>query len=185
MRLNILLGLLITGSIFSSCQKANMAEPNEEELITTMKLTFIPVGGGATLIFQFDDPDGPGGIAATTDEILLSPSTEYHVSLQLLNKTSNPVDDITAEVEGEAGAHRFYYEPSAGSNLVISGFDTDPGGLPLGINSIWTTGAQSTGNILITLRHYIGTPPDKAPGDPVNSAKSTTDIAVSYNTKIQ
>ncbi len=181
----IALSVLMAGLLITSCKKDKPEEPNEEEVITTMRLTFVPVGAGATVTYQFDDPDGPGGVAPTQDEIVLAPSTTYNVTLQLLNKTETPVEDITLEVLGEKEAHRFYYEPTAGSNITVSGLDNDGNGVPLGVTSVWTTAAAATGKVKVTLRHYAGIPPNKAIGDLVNSAKSSTDIEVDFNSKIQ
>lgn len=180
----IALSVLMAGVLITSCKK-DKPEENEEEVITTMKLTFVPVGAGATLTYQFDDPDGPGGTAPTQDEIVLAPSKTYNVTVQLLNKTETPVEDITLEVLGEKEAHRFYYETSFGSGITVSGLDNDGNGVPLGVTSVWTTGAAATGKVKVTLRHYGGTPPNKAIGDPVSSSKSSTDIEVEFSTKIQ
>jgi hypothetical protein len=179
--------LLLSASalVLTSCDKDDDEEPNEEEVITTMQLTFVPVGGGTTVMYKFDDPDGPGGANPTTDQITLMPNKTYNVTIQLLNKTANPVEDITTEVAAEAQAHRFYYEPSSGSNITVSNLNNDGNGVPLGITSTWTTTAVATGTINVTLRHYPGNPPNKAANDPVNSPKSSTDIEVSFNTRIQ
>lgn len=182
------LGILLTiasSLLFFSCKKEALGEDNAEEVITTMVLTFTPQSGGNSLQYQFDDPDGPGGNDPVKEAIVLSPGTSYLVSLQLLNKTSNPVEDITLEVKEEAQAHRFYLEPSANSNIVVSNLDNDDAGLPLGINSTWQTGAAATGTIKITLRHYPGYPPDKAAGDLVDSPKSSTDVEIEFDTKVQ
>ena len=179
------LGLVLFSAVLGSCEKNNAEEGNDEEVITTMRLTFLPTGGGAAVTYQFDDADGPGGNAATQDAIVLAPQRQYAVTLQLLNKTKTPVEDITVEVANEPGAHRFYYELSAGSNIMVSGLNTDGAGIPLGINSTWTTSAAATGKVKITLRHYAGTPPAKAIADAVNSSKSSTDIEVEFNTRLQ
>jgi hypothetical protein len=150
-----------------------------------MQLTFVPVGGGTTVMYKFDDPDGPGGGAPTKDQIVLAPNKTYNVTLQLLNKTVTPAQDVTAEVAAEAQAHRFYYEPTGASNITVSALNNDAAGMPLGITSTWTTGAAATGNIKVTLRHYPGNPPNKATSDPVNSPKSSTDIEVDFNTRVQ
>lgn len=181
---------LIAGSmLFSACKKDKPAEPNDEEVITTLVVKLIPAGGGATLEYEFDDADGPGGAAPTIDEIVLAPSTTYNVSLQVLNRTVTPAEDITTEVEEEADAHRFYYEVSGGANLTVSNLDNDANGVPVGINSTWTTGAVSAGKLRITLRHYPGTPPNKAAADPVSSDKSDTDISTAdigdFTVKVQ
>lgn len=176
--------ILFSMFLLNSCKKESTPETNDEEVITTMKLTFTPVGGGTAQVFQFDDPDGPGGSAPTQDNIVLNASKSYAVSVQLLNKTTSPVTDITTEVEAESEAHRFYFEPTTASNISVSGLDLDPNGIPVGINSVWTTGAAGTGQITVTLRHYPGNPPNKALNDPVNSTKSGTDITVTFNTTV-
>lgn len=181
---------LMAGSLLlNACKKDKPTEPNEEEVITTLAVKLTPAGGGATLEYEFDDADGPGGAAPTIDEIILAPSTTYNVSLQVLNRTVTPAEDITEEVEEEADAHRFYYEVSGGANLTISNLDNDANGVPVGINSTWTTGAVSAGKLRITLRHYGSTPPNKLAADPVNSEKSDTDISTEdsgdFTVKIQ
>lgn len=182
----IVFGIFIAGALLTACTKdKDEPEENEEEVITTMKLTFVPVGGGTTVTYQFKDPDGPGGTAPTQDEIVLAPSKTYNVTVQLLNETETPAEDITLEVQAEADAHRIYYQPSGPSNITVSGLDNDPNGVPLGVISTWTTGAVANGTIVVTLRHFGGTPPGKAAADPVDSPKSSTDIDVTFVTKIQ
>lgn len=181
-------GLLLFGAsalLLGSCKKDNDEEENEEEVITTMQLTFVPVGTGATVTYKFDDADGPGGANPVQDEIVLQPNKTYNVSVQLLNKTVSPAEDITSEVAAESEAHRFYYEPSGAGNITVAGFNNDGNGVPVGITSTWTTGAAATGTIKVTLRHYPGNPPNKAASDPVNSSKSSTDIEVEFSTRLQ
>lgn len=170
--------------MLSSCKK-DAGEENEAEVITTMQLTFVPQGSGATVTYKFDDPDGPGGAAPTKDQIVLAANKIYNVTVQLLNKTKTPVEDVTLEVAAEPQAHRFYYQASAGSNITVSGLNNDPAGIPLGITSVWTTGAAATGTVKVTLRHYAGTPPNKAATDAPDSPKSSTDVEVEFSTRIQ
>lgn len=174
---------------FTSCEKDKPEEPNEEEVITTLLVKLTPVTGGATLQYKFEDIDGPGGAAATIEEIVLAPSTVYDAELLLLNKTVSPADTISNEVAEEADAHRFYYEVEGGANLSIGNYDTDANGIPVGLTSRWTTGAVSTGKLQITLRHYGATPPNKALADGVNDAKSSTDLTTKdiggFTVKIQ
>ncbi len=181
----ILLACFAIAVTTSSCKKFEAGENNEEEVITTMNLYFSPIGGGPTTVYSFDDADGPGGNDPTQSEILLSANTSYNVRLELLNKTTTPADTITNDVLEEADAHRFYYTPSAGNPISVTNLDNDDNGVPLGINSTWTTGATATGSITVTLRHYPGTPPDKQTADMATSPKSSTDISVTFSTKIQ
>lgn len=178
-----LLALSITLA-FTACKK-DKGESNEEEVITTLQLTFTPQAGGAPLVFKYDDPDGPGGNAPTTDLIALTASTAYDVSLQLFNKTANPVEEITEEVEEESDAHRFYFAPTAQSNITVTQPDKDANGVDLGLNSVWTTGIAGDGSIKVTLRHYPNDPPGKAASDAVDSPKSGTDVEVTFSTRVQ
>jgi len=178
--------LLAGAVLFSSCEKEDGLEHNDEELITTMQLTFSPTTGGNALVYKYEDLDGPnGGANPVIEEIILAPNTTYNVSLQLLNKTANPVDDITKEIEEEGDAHRFYFQPSSGSNITVSNLNNDANNVPLGITSQWATGAAATGTVTVTLRHYAGNPPNKSANDPVNSNKSSTDMEVQFNTRIR
>jgi hypothetical protein len=178
--------LLFLGSIvlLTSCKK-DRDEEEDEEIITTMQLTFTPAGGGTSMTFQYDDPDGPGGANPTTQTITLAANTTYNVGIQLLNKTVNPVENITAEIIAESASHRFYFEPSAGSNIMVSNLIPDAAGLPFGLTSTWTTTNAATGTVKVTLRHYSGNPPNKAADDPVTSTKSSTDIEVVFPTVVQ
>lgn len=176
--------IVITSLVFTSCLKEKAGEINDEELITTMKLSFTPVSGSTPLVYFFDDPDGPGGVAPVIDTIRLSPGVSYNFSLELMNNSTLPPIDVTDEIKTEADAHRFYYE-TAGVTITVSDLDKDALGNPVGLTGKWSTGIAGSGATKITLRHYGATPPDKSPGDPVNSPKSSTDIEVSFPTKIQ
>lgn len=180
-----LLLISVAAFLLVSCSKDNDAEENEEEIITTLQLSFVPLGGGSTLTYQFEDPDGPGGANPVADPIDLAPNTSYAVSLQVWNRTVNPAEDITEEIAEESVAHRFYYEPSPGSNITVSNLNNDADGQPLGLVSTWGTGAAAIGTIKVTLRHYAGNPPNKLAEDPVNSPKSATDIEVQFSTRVQ
>ena len=41
----------------TSCEKETTGEDNDEEVITTMQLLFVPQGSGTTVTYKFDDPD--------------------------------------------------------------------------------------------------------------------------------
>ncbi len=179
------MALIVLGALtFSSCKKEK-EEENDEEVITTLTVRLVPVSGGAPLEFTYDDADGPGGNAPTQQSITLAPNRTYNATVTLLNKTENPVKNVTDEVAAEAAAHRFYYTAQAGTNIAVTNLNNDGNGIPLGITSTWTTTAAATGKIKVTLRHYPGTPPNKAAADLVTDSKSSTDIEVEFNTAVQ
>jgi hypothetical protein len=166
-------GLLIAG-----CKKKQTAD-DEEELITTAKVTLTPVSGGAARVFTWKDVDGPGGNAPSIDSIKLSPSNAYNCSLQFLNESVSPAEDITTEITAEAADHQVYYEPSSVLIHVV-GLNNDGNGLPLGTTSTWGVTSASAGTIKITLKHKPGA---KAANDPVT--KGETDVEVVFPARIQ
>ncbi|MCR6719160.1 MAG: hypothetical protein NVV59_02485 [Chitinophagaceae bacterium] len=168
--------------LVSGCKKEK-GESNEEELITTVALTFTPAGGGPSQVFEYVDSDGPGGLPPTIDGITLSPATSYDVSISFRNDIAG--EDITEEIEEETESHRIYYLPSPGNNITIDDLDNDVDGNPLGLHSVWTTTSAFEGHVVIVLRHYAGNPPNKAAGDPVDSPKSSTDAEVVFPVSVQ
>jgi hypothetical protein len=171
--------VVLAGLIIAGCKKKNEEEENEEELITTVKVTLTPISGGAAATYTWKDVDGPGGNAPTIDQITLAPSTAYNCSLQFLDESKTPAEDITAEIVAEANDHQVYYEPTT-VQVGVAGLNNDGAGLPLGTTSVWGAGSVSNGTVKITLKHKPG---QKASGDLVT--KGETDIEVTFPTRIQ
>lgn len=171
--------VMLAGLVITSCKKKNDEEENEEELITTVKVTLTPISGGAAATYTWKDVDGAGGNAPTIDQITLSPSTAYNCSLQFLDESKSPVENITTEIVSEANDHQVYYE-AATVQVGITSLNNDGAGLPLGTTSVWGAGSVSNGTVKITLKHKPGA---KASGDPVS--KGETDVEVTFNTRIQ
>ena len=179
MKKAILVWTAAAAILVAGCKKETQpAEENDNELITTVQLDFTERGSGAQTSFQWEDADGPGGEVPVMDTIRLDENSIYDVKVTFWNKSVTPAEDITTEVKGESESHRIYYDVSAGTGITIDGYDNDTGGMPLGVNSVWTTTANGSGNVVIVLRHY----PDggKAADDPVNSPKSTTDAGAIF-----
>lgn len=128
-------------------------DPNEEELITTVRLHFTDTAGVApSSTFTFSDPDGPGGNAPTVfDEIILKANTVYRLEIELLDESKNPVEDITEEILAEADEHLFCFEVN-GASITIVRTDTD-GVYELGLESLWTVGAAGSGTVTVILKH--------------------------------
>lgn len=175
--------LLVTG--LNACKKDVAEEENDNEVVTTLELHFKERNTTNEVVFKFDDPDGfgAGSVTPTIDEIQLAAGKTYDVELKLLNKTANPEEDVTGEIEEEAAAHRFYFLPSSGSNITIDNLNTDGNGVPVGVTSTWTTGAAASGTLRVVLRHY----PDggKAVSDAVDNTKSNTDIDTEFDFVVQ
>lgn len=152
---------------------------NENEVITTVGVTFTPSGGGTAETFEFDDPDGDGGAAPTIDAIDLA-AGNYTVTVSFENRLENPPEDITAEIMDEADEHQIFFTGSAvegpatsnsGAPLTHTYDDEDANGLSIGLsNSI--TAAAGTGDLVVTLRHM---PP--VGGQAVKTATLASDVA--------
>lgn len=172
---------ILTLSIIGySCKKDDNSPVNEEELITTLRLNLKESGTTTTKVFEFKDPDGEGGNPPTKfDPIVLDASKTYTCDIEVLNESVTPSENITAEILAEANDHQFYFEPT-GVNINITNLNNDANGLPVGLNSAWTTGAVSSGTLKVTLKHKPGT---KAAGDP--TSKGETDIEVIFPTSVQ
>lgn len=174
------LAAIVSVFVTSSCKK-DKHEHNDEEVLTTLVVKLTPVGGGSALQFQYDDPDGPGGQAPTKQTIALASNKVYDVQLQVLNKTKNPVEDVTPEIVAEGTSHRFYYQLVTGTNIGFSNFNQDANGVSLGTTSRWNVGSAGNGKLNIVLRHYSNSPANKAESDLVNSAKSSSDMDVEFD----
>ncbi len=179
MNLHLVAALMVLVSIVG-CKK-DPVDPNESELITTVRVKLTDKVSGVASMFEFKDLDGVGGAAPSKfDEIVLARGKVYDCTLQLLNESKTPVDDITLEVTAEGVDHQIYL--SATNALVaVSNLNNDAKGLPLGVTSTWTAAAAAgTGTVNVTLKHKPGV---KAAGDPVS--KGDTDIAIDFKLSVK
>lgn len=165
----------------------DLLDPNEEELITSLRYTLFDTVGNSTVVLLFRDVDGNGGNPpefVVTGQ--LKQNSYYVGSLQIQNESVNPVVDITAEILQEGIDHQFFYTASGGLNMTFNYADADINGKPIGINTIMSTGNASRGSLRIILRHQA----DKnatgvSTGDPTN-AGGETDVEIDFgNLSIQ
>lgn len=179
MNLHLVAGLLVLVSIVG-CKKEPV-DPNESELITTVKVVLTESVSGTQSIFQFKDLDGDGGAAPSKfDEIVLARGKVYDCTLQMLNESITPVDDITLEVAAEGVDHQIYLT-ATDALVAVSNLNLDAKGLPLGIKSTWTSAATiGTGTMNITLKHKPGI---KAAGDLFS--KGETDISIDFKLSVK
>lgn len=175
---------------FAGCKKdsddpVSPAPPaNEEELITTVRLTFQSAGNTEQKLFSYVDLDGDGGGIPVITADTLSADSTYSVTIEVLNESEDPVEDITAEIQAEDEAHQFFFQPS-GANVTVVYADADGNGQPVGLSTTWTIGAASNGTMVVTLRHQ----PDKgatgvAAGD-ITNAGGDTDIELTFPVVIE
>jgi len=186
---------LITGLVASSltaCKKDKEETPtptpppvNEEELITTLILTFTDTAANPDVSYElrYTDLDGPGGNDPVEEGAPLPASRDLLLNVRVLNESESPAEEITDEVRAEDEDHQFFFQATGG--LVIVYDDVDGNGNPVGLSNRATTPASGSGTIRTTLRHL----PNKsaagvASGD-ITNAGGETDIEVTLNFNIQ
>jgi len=177
---NSTLAMLLMGFVAVSCSDDDNdpVAVDEEEVITTMNVTLTGSGGAITLQSQDLDGDGPNAPTITVSGDLLA-NTTYTGSIELLNETETPAEDITAEVREEDEEHQFFF--SAGGAISSADYDDeDADGNPVGLSFIITTGDAGSGTLQITLRHEPKKPNDGSLSD----AGGETDIAQSFTVTV-
>ncbi|MEM1034174.1 MAG: hypothetical protein AAF928_15725 [Myxococcota bacterium] len=136
-------------------------EENEEEVITTVGLTFTPSAGSAVTA-EWRDADGDGGMDPTVEDISLTAGETYTLTITLTNELEDPAEDITEEIEEEDDEHQFFFggtlieSPTETEMDAIATFayaDMDGGGLPIGLSSTVTANVAGSTSLQVVLRH--------------------------------
>lgn len=175
----LLLAVVFTG--LQACSSDDDPEPvNEEEIITTLRVTLQPASG-APVVLQSQDLDGDGPNAPViTVSGPLQADTQYDGSVEVLNETETPAEDITVEVREEDEEHQFFFEFS-GSIAQVDYTDQDGNGDPIGLSFSLTTGAAGNANLTVTLRHE----PQKPNDGTLVDAGGETDVAQSFSVVVE
>jgi hypothetical protein len=111
-------------------------------------------------------------------------NTTYVGSVQFLNESVNPADNITEEILAEDEDHQIFYQLSSGLGT-ITYTDNDSNNKPVGLGFTYQTNAVGTGNLVVTLRHL---PSKSAPGvasGNIANAGGSTDAEVTLPITIQ
>jgi len=174
-----------------SCKKsdsdvATPVNPNETELITTVKLIVSPTSDPeAQAVFAFKDLDGDGGNHPIIDTIRLQANTEYQIQLIVLDETKSPVDTTSNEIEEEKKVHQFFFTQVGTYDLTTTYLDFDDYNVPLGLNikiNTATAFAVKTNKFRVVLKHQPGLKPKTGNGD---SSLGETDIDIEFPILIQ
>ncbi len=185
----LLLLLALSGVTFlPACDKDDdPVDENEEELITTVTLTLIGTSG--PVVFTYVDLDGDGGTAPTIQGNALSPNRTYAYTLSFLNATEAPAEDITVEVREEGTDHQVFFQPSSGLNLTAAystaAGEVDANSRPIGLAGTMTTGATSTGNLKVILRHEPNKGAAGVSNGDITNADGETDVEVDFPVTIR
>lgn len=184
-QLSVIVILLLTA--IASCKKKDDLDPVipvEQEVITTLIFTLTPENSDTAVVFNFFDPDGDGGAPPEISTGILQANTSYAATIQLLNESQSPIDDITGEIAAEGEAHQFFFETTV-AELEIVYSDSDASGNPIGLTTTVQTGTPTSGTLTITLRHE---PNKLAPGvsaGNLTNAGGETDIEVTFDVEVQ
>ena len=171
--------VIFTAVLFVSC--VNDSDPGlEDEVITTMTVTLEPEGEGTTVTLQTLDLDGKG-----PDEPVITKSGDlaagvtYNGSIELLNETVDPAENMTEEVEESDLEHQVFYTVGTGLDVTTTYENFDTKGDPLGTEFTLIAGAVSSGTLTFTLRHE----PTK-PNTGLVDAEGETDIEVAFDIEV-
>lgn len=188
--------LFLCGSLLflGSCSKDDPKPENIKEAITKATFKFTPAAGGASVTVTATDPDGDGPLPRTlSGPINLVKNVSYTLSITLINELAKPTDpeyNVTEEVEEEADEHMFFFawtnntfsNPTGNGNVdnrsdAVNYVDTDTKGLPLGLETSWTTiNASGNGTFRVILKHQ---PDLKSATTTSNDGESDLDVMFS------
>ena len=73
----------------------------------------------AAVVLSFQDLDGDGEDAPVINSGDLAAGVTYNGSIELLNETESPAEDITEEVEEEDLDHQFFYTVGSGLDKLM------------------------------------------------------------------
>lgn len=182
---------LVAASL-TACKKDKEETPtplpvpiNEEELITTLILTFTDGATPANIYeLRFTDVDGEGGSAPVITGDTLPAGTTFQLAVRALDESGSTPEEITEEILLEDEEHQFFFQVTD-ANLQIAYADADADGLPIGLSNTATTAAASNGSLRVTLIHE---PLKSAAGvslGQIENAGGETDIEVTLPVVIQ
>lgn len=177
---------LFTSLTFMACSSDDDSAPapvNEEEVITTITVTLTPeTAGGTVVTLQKQDLDGEDGpnLPTTTISGNLVAGTTYNGSIQLLNETETPAEDITLEVEEEDDEHQFFYTIGTGLDVTTTYTSFDEDGNNLGTEFDLIANTASTGDLTFTLKHL----PTK-PNTGLSDAGGETDVEATFTVTVE
>lgn len=141
---------------------------NDGELITTLRITLTPLEGN-NIVIEFIDEDGPGaGVGQfyqdgeVVEGITLPGNSLFTATIEFLNESEEPAEDITEEVQGEADDHQVFFllGPAAlQESLIITYGDIEDdylengSELPVGLVNAVATFTDATGTLTVVLVH--------------------------------
>ena len=168
--------------LLTSCSKDDNNTPvNEEEVITTVRVTL--EGLSETIVLESRDADGDGPLAPVLTPVgggALAANTTYLGTVEFLNELVTPAADITEEVFAVGVDHQVFFQlPAAVGTVAYDDLDTN--GKPVGLDFTLTTGATvGSGNFTVTLIHLPNKSGVGVSSGDITNAGGNTDAAVTF-----
>ncbi len=174
--------LLALFFVVTSCSKEEVEPNDDNELVTTVKLSFKSSTGNIKS-FYWRDKQGDG-VMDSVDPILLDKNSTYEMSIALLDETKNPVFDISEEIKEEADVHLFFYKVTPTGLLSVQIKDLDKKGIPIGLLAdIRSQYVPGNGNFQVILKHQ---PPVNGKAVKTGAEDGgSTDVDVSFPVSIR
>jgi len=203
----VLLGTALFYTSCSS-KTEEAVQPNiANETITQASLKFTNQANPAdttscTYTFLLDNNNNVTGVDST--KLTLKANSKYNCVVYMLDQTQKPVFVVSNEIKQRANYHLFFYQPTPiavaplisnttpyipgtpvtpnlpplNLSIVRTDLDTNNPPMQVGLTSVFTTGAASTGNLRFVLRHQ----PNAKNG---TYAPGSSDLDVNFITVIQ
>lgn len=152
----IILSSVVATSMLLSCKKSEDILLPEEEVITTLQLTFTNTTNPLDVkVCTWEDLDGAGGNAPNRiDTIALDATAGYNVSVKLFNASVSPIEDITVDIESHKDEHQFFYTWTPDLFTSITYTDKDSRNLPVGLTFSTHPRMVGTGTFTVSLSHF-------------------------------
>ena len=126
MKKTLLLALSL-GLFLTACKKDEPSPIEDNEFISTLRLTFTE--GTNKLVYTIKDLDGDGGKPPVADIIKLAANKTYSVTTEFLDETKTPIVNTTPEIEKESAEHLIVFEQTPATIITITRTDKDSNGL--------------------------------------------------------
>lgn len=183
-----LFAIIFTITILSSCDDDDPVVVNEEEVITTVNVTLTPQGGGDNITLQYQDLDGDGPNEPTISVSgNLTSGATYTGSIELLNETEDPAEDITAEIREEDEEHQFFFSlPQDIGTITYNDQDSNnnPIGLSFTLNVSNPLIPPTSGDLTVTLRHEPNKTATGVQEGDITNAGGETDVVATFTVTI-
>lgn len=182
---NVVFLAIIAVSIVSCKKKQDDPAPvTENELITTVRLTFTrtdanytPVTPAEVVVATWKDMDGAGAGVPVVGGITLKKSAFYTLSTEFLNETKNPVENINTEINAEKEDHQVFFIRASDPFFGVVYTDFDANAKPVGLQTQIRTNASASGTLQVVLRHEPNKNAANVSTGDITNAGGSTDVS--------